>query len=386
MRRGSIPLAFAMLALGILCVTPSAFAQFPGGKKGFGGGFGGSPFGGGFSGGFGGGGFSGGMMSDPSRMFDMLARGRPYFLISETTRLAGPLSQFAQQKGITNGQITREQFTQFAEQMKANFTGGGSPGGISFGGGNPFGGGAPFAATMSISPGSSSGPPPFMGMGRRDPYEMINRMADDEFRRRDVNGDGYLNLEEMPEAIKNDLAHWDINRDTLIDINEFRAYYLARFSGEGDRQVNPVTIILEDDLDKRPTVLRAGKLPKELKWFEDMDIDKDGQIAMWEWRRAGKDPEEFANYDRNDDGFITPEEALRIMAHNGHGRNSADSEEGGETVVRQANAGPSFMARGPGEIRSGGEEGRGKKKYGDFGNFGGKGKGKKGGFGGSQER
>src|SRR5947207_2826968 len=82
-----------------------------------------------------------------------------------------------------------------------------------------FGGGARFGgAALSMSPGADSAPPGFMGMGRRDPYEMMNRMADDEFRRRDINGDGFLNLDEMPDGIKNELARWDINRDGLIDM------------------------------------------------------------------------------------------------------------------------------------------------------------------------
>jgi hypothetical protein len=68
----------------------------------------------------GGGKFGGGMMTqDPNTLFEFYAKGRPYFLVSETRMLREPLTQYAQQKNITTGQITRQQFVEFSEQMKA---------------------------------------------------------------------------------------------------------------------------------------------------------------------------------------------------------------------------------------------------------------------------
>jgi Ca2+-binding EF-hand superfamily protein len=46
-------------------------------------------------------------------------------------------------------------------------------------------------------------------------------------------------------------------------------------------------------------------------WFKEVDTDQDGQISLHEWRQAGKSLDDFRKYDRNGDGFITPEEALR---------------------------------------------------------------------------
>ena len=217
------------------------------------------------------------------------------------------------------------------------------------------------------------GPGGFGRGGGINPVEMMNQWADAEFNRRDGNGDGFLNTDEMPEALKNDLARWDINHDQLIDRNEFRAYFLARFAQGDARQANPVTIILEEEFDKRPTVLRAGKLPKELKWFSDLDIDKDGQIALWEWRQAGKSIEEFQSYDRNDDGFITPEEALRVMnARSGNGKNQAEGDDEGVTAsISRSPPDMGMFNRNVGEDKRAGKD-RGPNGYGDK-----KGKGKK---------
>ena len=64
-----------------------------------------------------------------------------------------------------------------------------------------------------------------------------------------------------------------------------------------------------------PIVFRAGKLPKGLpSWFDELDTNKDGQVALHEWRKGGRGLDEFAEIDRNDDGFITIEEALRYVA------------------------------------------------------------------------
>jgi Ca2+-binding EF-hand superfamily protein len=49
------------------------------------------------------------------------------------------------------------------------------------------------------------------------------------------------------------------------------------------------------------------------RWFQDLDKNKDGQISLREWREAGNDPEEFRKLDINGDGFITPPEALRYL-------------------------------------------------------------------------
>jgi Ca2+-binding EF-hand superfamily protein len=152
--------------------------------------------------------------------------------------------------------------------------------------------------------------------------DVINQLADADFRRRDTNGDGKLNEDEMPGPLRFALAKWDKNGDGFIDMYEYRDYFGARLGGgggddSGTRGIASI-IIEEEELDRKPVVFRAGgKMPAGLPpWFKELDTDGDGQVALYEWRRAGKDLDEFKNWDLNDDGLITPEEAIKVLVMN----------------------------------------------------------------------
>jgi len=92
----------------------------------------------------------------------------------------------------------------------------------------------------------------------------------------------------------------------IVDLNADGA------SDQPKSQPPVFTVVEEEDLDGRPTVYRAGKLPPGLPpWFQQLDTDRDGQVSLWEWRKAGKSLEEFFEWDLNEDGFITAEEVLK---------------------------------------------------------------------------
>lgn len=375
-------LAGSILVLGLVA-GPETYGQFGGG------GFGGRPGGGGFGGGgFGGGGFGGKKGGfDPGRMFDFIAQGRPYFLISESSpRIKDSLEEYAKANGITDGRITREQFTKYQDYMRAKFTGGmgGGPGGGRFGGPPGVPGAAP-GASMTPPGGApvAPGTPSFGGMQAANPIEAMQQFADADFQKHDDNRDGKLNQDEMPGALRREMAAYDTNNDGLIDQTEYRAYFIARMQrgmgGPGGPQgpaFNPVTILIEEDLDRRPTVYRAGKLPKELpKWFGELDTDQDGQVGLYEWRKGGKDLDEFRDWDRDDDGFITPEEALRVQL-------AANGKSGTPVSMNSADEDRPRGGFGGGEGKKGKKGG-----FGGFGGFGGgddRKKGNWGGFGGGE--
>src|SRR5438105_4465218 len=102
--------------LGLTLAATEAFPQPPSGGRGNDrggggaapGGFGGMP--GGF-GGAGGGGRSMRMMGDPNQMFDMIAQGKTVLNRADINpMMQGWFDRIAGQLGITNGQITRDQF------------------------------------------------------------------------------------------------------------------------------------------------------------------------------------------------------------------------------------------------------------------------------------
>jgi hypothetical protein len=149
----------------------------------------------------------------------------------------------------------------------------------------------------------------------KDPFAGAARV----FRKLDRNGDGYLDLDEMPTELLADRARWDTNGDGRIDEAEYTRYFAARLRIVArDRGIDlpggPPAIVPPVPESGRPVVYRPGRLPPGLPaWFEQLDTDGDGQLGLYEWQQGGRDEKEFLALDLNGDGFVTVEELLRAQ-------------------------------------------------------------------------
>jgi Ca2+-binding EF-hand superfamily protein len=279
---------FLGLAIVWIAVVPG-LTQGPGGFGGRNGGFGGGFGGGGFGGG--GKGMRGMGMGDPSQLFSMMTGGKDVWVRADIRdeRQQGFFDRIAQSANVTNGQLTREQFQQGMSQMRGGRGGGGA--------------------------GAGGGPNAAQG------GNWIDNAAENMFRKQDTNQDGVLNNDEMPENLRTELDKWDTDKNGLIDLNEFKAWFQARMqqvmldrnSGQGGAE--------QGDSERKPPVgYRIGKLPKELPaWFAELDVDQDAQIGLYEWKTSGRSLDEFNKIDRNGDGFLTVDEVLRYEAAQGRG-------------------------------------------------------------------
>jgi hypothetical protein len=327
----------------VVVVFDPAFTQGPGGRGGRGG-----RRGGGF----------GGMM-DPNAIFNMYSAGKdtidvnnlkvPEFMqrFQSGDQIKQAMQAFLQKKGVTNGQMTREQYLQYNEERRQEMMsrwGGmrGSKGGAT----PPAPGTAAAPSAGSTAPSAPAGSPEIDAEARRQ-FDIL-----------DINKDGSLDRTEAMAAgrLSRDFDRWDTNRDGKIQFEEYLAFARDRMSrGRGNQQgggfwPQPIAPVEEE---RRPTVYRVGKLPKELPpWFAQLDRDRDGQVGLYEWKQAGRPLNDFLARDLNGDGFLTAEEVLRYE--------KAQKAAGGGT---QAKTGSAPAALTP-DARPGGFRMRGKSRRG----------------------
>jgi Ca2+-binding EF-hand superfamily protein len=217
---------------------------------------------------------------DPARIFARFAKGRSSVPVSELqsgNAMQDALAQYAKDKGLS--ELTAENIAGFPEWRQNR-----------------------------KSQGSTEG-------DAGDP-DKLKAKVERNFKQMDRNQDGYLDSSEIRPAFK-DLMNYDRNGDGKISLEEFTAYMEAR--SQGRQQQEPAnkkgtTTKVEPgrEGERKITVYRAGKIPKEAEGlFKQLDTDGDGQISLYEWVQAKRPLEEFQEFDRNDDGFITVEEYLR---------------------------------------------------------------------------
>jgi len=145
------------------------------------------------------------------------------------------------------------------------------------------------------------------------------------FAKLDQDGDGLLSREEMPEALRQERARWDMNGDGSIDFQEYAPYFQVQLKGVSDGVASgeiplrlpkatsasgpaPTPAVVEKP---KVAAAQAAGLPD---WFTQLDLDGDGQVGLYEWRRKGLAIKEFLAMDLNSDGFLTATEIQRYLA------------------------------------------------------------------------
>ena len=108
---------------------------------------------------------------------------------------------------------------------------------------------------------------------------------------------------EASSRLRDSYKEVDTDRNGLISLAEYTQYIRMRFASGGpggpggnpnDPNANPwgqpgfyVPVVPEQ---KKVAVYRFGSLPKDLpEWFSKLDSDKDAQVGLYEWRKAGRD-------------------------------------------------------------------------------------------------
>ena len=272
---------------------------------------------------------------DPNFLFNMLGKGKDSVSRDELDdRSQKMFDRFAPMMGITGNTISREQFTQgFAKVSEMAKSGQlpGIPGGAALPGGPALPGG------MGRGPGG-------------DDQARIDRIAQDAFNRYDKNQDGLIQIDELPEdhALRNEREKYDTNSDGAYTLEEFKVYVAARMSGGSGGMTpggpTPMRPPQDDNPDRRPIVLRASNLPKDLpSWFAELDRngDRDGQVGLYEWKEAGKKISEYVAMDLNGDGYLTVEEYYRWKK-----QSDADARKSGESAGDQYARGGDRPGRG----------------------------------------
>jgi Ca2+-binding EF-hand superfamily protein len=268
---------------------------------------------------------------DPEQLFNMFSGGADVIKISAVPEPGQTLLRnIASQAGVQGDTITRDQFRQGrqANDMQFGNRRNGGPGGPAAGPGGP--GGAP---GMMFGRG---GP-----QGGGDPRQMEIE-AHNQFLQLDTNHDNFISHEEADRSPKLKENHvfeaFDTDKDGKLNFEEFKAYYIA---SKAHDQKQPDVL----DEDVRPTIFRAGKLPKELPpWFGEIDKkgDNDGQVGLDEWAKySSKKIDEFLVMDLNNDGVLTAEEYLKFHKHQ---EELAKNDPAGATLAQMGQDDPNIGA------------------------------------------
>jgi hypothetical protein len=139
------------------------------------------------------------------------------------------------------------------------------------------------------------------------------------FRMLDRDGSGVLEPDEQTDRLRA-AKGIDADGDGLITRDEYRVYFQARLATAIElatrRQAAEATKASAGSAERPKPAARVavGKRPSGLpRWFEQLDLDGDGQIGLYEWRQAGLPTNHFRDLDLDGDGLLTAAEYLRYV-------------------------------------------------------------------------
>ncbi len=221
---------------------------------------------------------------DPSRIFESMDRNRDGVVTRD--ELTGRRDQerfddYVRRAGVTDGRLTNELFLK-AFQQRMNDA----------------------QQRMSERMGGRT----FTAFGN----------PQDLFRNYDRDRNGRLDREEIErtQRLRLEVDRWDGNRDGAIDPDEFDTFMRGLglpVSANGAGSSDGSAAKPEPEKPTERVHYRAGKLPPNLpEWFTQLDRDEDGQVGLYEWK--DRPAQEYFQFDRNGDGFITIEEAEHAAA------------------------------------------------------------------------
>jgi Ca2+-binding EF-hand superfamily protein len=133
----------------------------------------------------------------------------------------------------------------------------------------------------------------------------IDDAADKVFRVLDANSDGELSGSELSAGMKGDKAL--VNG--RVSKEQYREYFRRRV--ESKAETLEAALKSNEALMRKLHVEEIDSRTGLPAWFKTLDADKDKQISLVEWRKAGKDLKEFMEMDLDGDGLLTIDEYQR---------------------------------------------------------------------------
>jgi len=140
------------------------------------------------------------------------------------------------------------------------------------------------------------------GGGQHDPTKMIQRF--------DENGDGKLEVSELPTRMQAFLGKADTNGDGVLSVEELTAArdaFHAKFAG---KSLDPATVLKNLDQNGDGKLETAELPPRMQKFMSKADTNGDGALTVEEMTAARDNfiKERFARGDKNGDGALTEDE------------------------------------------------------------------------------